>query len=188
MSRPPACRTSVHSCQSCRTLLLRTTPAGVTTCCSLSSGMLSSIMCYLMPLSSMFLFGAGWAASSSHGSMTPSPLSCTTLSGSAATRPMPPSRPWRTGSSATVRSVSSTSTPPFLNFVQGNLNVYDYNQNMKGFNDSIIDLGVDVPDCVLMNILRGLNKNYDHLLVIFTHTTPFPSFQRVHDDLCLEEI
>jgi hypothetical protein len=60
---------------------------------------------------------------------------------------------------------------------------------MNGFTDSLIDLGIDVPERVLvLNILRELNKNFDHLRAILTHMTPFPSFHKVHDDLCLEEI
>jgi hypothetical protein len=35
---------------------------------------------------------------------------------------------------------------------------------MKGFADSLSDLSVDVTDRVLvLNILRGLNKNFEHL-------------------------
>jgi hypothetical protein len=34
----------------------------------------------------------------------------------------------------------------FQNFVQGDLNVNGYCLKMKGFADSLIDLGVDVPD------------------------------------------
>jgi hypothetical protein len=42
--------------------------------------------------------------------------------------------------------------------------VNDYCLKTKGFADSLINLGVDVPDHVLiLNILRGLNKNFDHL-------------------------
>jgi hypothetical protein len=60
---------------------------------------------------------------------------------------------------------------------------------MKGFIDSLADLGLDITDRVLiLNILRRLNKNFEHLRAIFTHVTPFPSFQKVLDDLCLEEI
>jgi hypothetical protein len=77
----------------------------------------------------------------------------------------------------------------FWNFVQGDLNVNDYCLKMKGFTDSLIDLDVNVPDWVLvLNILRRLSKNFDHLRTMFTHTMSFPSFQKVHDDLCLEEI
>jgi hypothetical protein len=60
---------------------------------------------------------------------------------------------------------------------------------MKGFADSLSDLGVDVTDHILMlNVLRRLNKNFEHLRAIFTHVMPFLSFQKVLDDLCLEEI
>jgi hypothetical protein len=60
---------------------------------------------------------------------------------------------------------------------------------MKGFIDSLADLVVDVTDPVLvLNVLRGLNKNIEHLHSIFMHMMPFPSFQKVLDDLCLEEI
>jgi hypothetical protein len=77
----------------------------------------------------------------------------------------------------------------FRSFIQGDLSVNDYWRKMKGFADSLIDLGVDVTDRVFMlNVLRGLNKNFKHLCSIFMHATPFPSFQKVFDDLCLEEI
>jgi hypothetical protein len=77
----------------------------------------------------------------------------------------------------------------FQNFVQGDLNMNDYCLKMKGFADSLIDLGVDVLDCVfILNILCRLNKNFDHLRAIFMHTMSFTSFQKVHNDLCLEEI
>jgi hypothetical protein len=60
---------------------------------------------------------------------------------------------------------------------------------MKGFADSLAKLGVDITDRVLvLNVLRGLNKNFEHLCAIFTHMTPFWLFQKVLDDLCLEEI
>jgi hypothetical protein len=40
----------------------------------------------------------------------------------------------------------------------------------------------------MLNALCGLNKNIEHLCTIFTHATPFPSFQKLLDDFCLEEI
>jgi hypothetical protein len=65
----------------------------------------------------------------------------------------------------------------FRSFVQGDLSVNDYCRKMKGFTDSLADLSVDVTDRVLvLNVLRGLNKNFEHLRDIFTHATPFPSF------------
>jgi hypothetical protein len=77
----------------------------------------------------------------------------------------------------------------FRSFVQGDLSVNDYCQKMKAFANSLADHGVDVTDRVLvLNVLRGLNKNFKHLHAIFMHTTPFPMFYKVLDDLCLEEI
>jgi hypothetical protein len=77
----------------------------------------------------------------------------------------------------------------FRNFIQGDLNMNDYCRKMKGFTDSLNDLDAHVSDRVLvLNILRGLNKQYEHLCAIFTHTMPLPSFQKVCDDLCLKEI
>jgi hypothetical protein len=59
---------------------------------------------------------------------------------------------------------------------------------MNDFANSLVDL-VNITDRVLMlSILRRLNKNFEHLRTIFTHATPFPSFQKVLDDLYLEEI
>jgi hypothetical protein len=74
-------------------------------------------------------------------------------------------------------------------FVQGDLSINNYCWKMKGFTDSLADLSVDITNRVLvLNILRRLNKNFKHLHAIFTHAKPFPSFQKVPDDLCLEEI
>jgi len=66
----------------------------------------------------------------------------------------------------------------FWSFIQGDLGLNNYYRKMK-----------DVIDRVLvLNVLCLLNKNFEHLHAIFTHATPFPSFQNVLDDLCLEEI
>jgi hypothetical protein len=60
---------------------------------------------------------------------------------------------------------------------------------MNDFANSLVDLVVNITDRVLMlSILRRLNKNFEHLRTIFTHATPFSSFQKVLDDLYLEEI
>jgi hypothetical protein len=59
---------------------------------------------------------------------------------------------------------------------------------MDGFADSLTDLSVDITDHVLMlNVLCGLNKNFEHLHAIFTHVTPFPLFLKVLDDFCSRE-
>jgi hypothetical protein len=78
---------------------------------------------------------------------------------------------------------------PFRSFVQSDLSVSNYYQKMKGFADSVANLGVDVTNRIfVLNVLRRLNKNFEHLCTIFTHATPFPSFQKPLNDLCLEEI
>jgi hypothetical protein len=60
---------------------------------------------------------------------------------------------------------------------------------MKGFVDSLADFDVDITDRVLMlNILHGLNKNFELFHAIFTHAMSSPLFQKVLDNLCLEEI
>jgi hypothetical protein len=77
----------------------------------------------------------------------------------------------------------------FQSFVQGDLSINDYCRKMKGFTDSLADLGIDVIDHVLvLNVLHGLNKNFEHLHAIFMHVMPFSLFQKVLDDLYLEEI
>jgi hypothetical protein len=77
----------------------------------------------------------------------------------------------------------------FRSFVQDDLSINDYCWKMKGFAESFSDLSINVIDRVLvLNILCGLNKNFKHLRAIFTHAMPFLSFQKVLDDLCLEEI
>jgi hypothetical protein len=77
----------------------------------------------------------------------------------------------------------------FRSFVQGDLSVNDYRWKMNGFTDTLTDLDVDITDRVLvLNVLRGLNKNFEHLRAIFMNAAPFPSFQKVLKDLCLEEI
>jgi hypothetical protein len=76
----------------------------------------------------------------------------------------------------------------FRSFVQGDLSVNDYYWKMKGFTDSLAGLGSDVTNRILMlNVLRGLKKNFKHLCAIFTHAMPSPSFPKVLNDLCLEE-
>jgi hypothetical protein len=65
----------------------------------------------------------------------------------------------------------------FRSFVQGDLSINDYYRKMKGFTDCLTDLDVDVTDRVLLlNVLRGINKNFEHLRAIFTHVIPFLSF------------
>jgi uncharacterized membrane protein YgcG len=77
----------------------------------------------------------------------------------------------------------------FRNFVQGDLSVHEYCRKMKGFADMLADLDAAVSDHILvLTILRGLNKKFEHLRSIITRTVPFPSFQKIRDDLILEEL
>jgi hypothetical protein len=60
---------------------------------------------------------------------------------------------------------------------------------MKSMADSLADLSCTVFDRNhVLNVLRGLNKQYDHLRVIITCNTLFSSFHKVWDDLVLEEL
>jgi hypothetical protein len=64
----------------------------------------------------------------------------------------------------------------FRNFVQGDLSVSDYCSKMK----SMTHLSCVVSDRnLILNVLRGLNKWYDHLHAIITRSTPFPSFHTI---------
>jgi hypothetical protein len=60
---------------------------------------------------------------------------------------------------------------------------------MKRMADDHCDLGEHVEDHTLvLNILRGLNKKYDHVKRYLKRVRPFPSFHDVHNDLLLEEL
>jgi hypothetical protein len=60
---------------------------------------------------------------------------------------------------------------------------------MKAMADSLGDLDCPVSDRnLVLNILRGLNKKYEHLQAIITRSRPFPSFLKLRDDLVLEEL
>jgi hypothetical protein len=51
---------------------------------------------------------------------------------------------------------------------------------MKSMADSLADLSCTVFDRNhVLNVLRGLNKQYDHLRVIITFNTLFSSFHKV---------
>lgn len=87
---------------------------------------------------------------------------------------------------------SETHAPPrrhVRNFVQGDLSMNDYCRKIKAMADSLRDLGCKVSDRnLILNVLRGLNKRYEHLRAIITRSIPFPTFHKVRDDLVLEEL
>jgi hypothetical protein len=60
---------------------------------------------------------------------------------------------------------------------------------MKSMADSLGNHGCVVFDHnLILNVLQGLNKWYDRIRAIITHSTSFPTFHKVRDDLVLEEI
>jgi hypothetical protein len=68
----------------------------------------------------------------------------------------------------------------FRNFVQGDLSVSDYCLKMKSMADSLDNLSCVVSERnLILNILRGLNKQYNHLQAIIMHITLFLTFHKV---------
>jgi hypothetical protein len=68
----------------------------------------------------------------------------------------------------------------FRNFVLGDLSVSDYCRKLKSMADSLGDLVYMVSyRNLILNVLRGLNKQYNHLQAIITCSMPFPTFHKV---------
>jgi hypothetical protein len=60
---------------------------------------------------------------------------------------------------------------------------------MKGMADDLRALGETVIDHhLVLNLLQGLNKSFDHIKIFINLSQLFPSFHIVHNDLKLEEI
>jgi hypothetical protein len=77
----------------------------------------------------------------------------------------------------------------FRAFKQGDLSVRDYRCRMKGIADDLRALGEIVTDRhLVLNLLQGLNKKFDHMKIFIKRWQPFPSFHTVCNDLELEEI
>jgi hypothetical protein len=77
----------------------------------------------------------------------------------------------------------------FCNFVQGDLPMTDYCRKMKAMADSLHNLDFEVFDRnLVLNVLRGLNKRYEHLQPIIMRSRLFPTSLKVRDDLVLEEL
>jgi hypothetical protein len=77
----------------------------------------------------------------------------------------------------------------FHNFLQGDLSVSDYCHKMKSMALSLGNLGCMFSGRnLILNVLRGLNKWYDHLWVIIMRITPFLTFHMAQDELVLKEI
>jgi hypothetical protein len=77
----------------------------------------------------------------------------------------------------------------FSTFKQGDLSVCDYCRRIKGMADDLRALGETVTDRhLILNLLQGLNKKFDHMKIFIKRSQPFPSFHTVRNDLELEEI
>jgi hypothetical protein len=60
---------------------------------------------------------------------------------------------------------------------------------MKGMADDLHALGETVTDChLILNLLQGLNKRFDHMKIFIKWSQSFPSFHIDHNDLKFEEI
>jgi hypothetical protein len=77
----------------------------------------------------------------------------------------------------------------FCIFKQDDINVIDYCCKMKGMIDDLRTLGKTIIDHhLVLNLLRDLNKNYDHMNSFIKRTQSLPSFHTIRNDLTLEEI
>jgi hypothetical protein len=60
---------------------------------------------------------------------------------------------------------------------------------MKGMADNLRALGETITDRhLILNLLQGLNKWFDHIKIFIKWLQPFPSFHTICNDLELEEI
>jgi hypothetical protein len=60
---------------------------------------------------------------------------------------------------------------------------------MKGMADNLRALGETITDRhLILNLLQGLNKWFDHIKIFIKRSQPFPSFHTICNDLELEEI
>jgi hypothetical protein len=60
---------------------------------------------------------------------------------------------------------------------------------MKGMADDLRTLGETITNRhLVLNLLQGLNKSFDHMKIFIKQSQLFPSFHTVRNDLELEEI
>ena len=77
----------------------------------------------------------------------------------------------------------------FRLFEQGDLSITDYCRRMKSMADDLGDLGEVIQDRTLvLNVLRGLNERYSHMVALLKRSRLFPTFDEVRNDLLLEEL
>jgi hypothetical protein len=59
---------------------------------------------------------------------------------------------------------------------------------MKGTVDDLHALGETITDHhLILNLLQGLNKRFDHMKIFIKRLQPFPSFHTIRNDLKLDE-
>jgi hypothetical protein len=74
-------------------------------------------------------------------------------------------------------------------FKQDDLSVSDYCHRMKGMADDPRALGETIIDShLVLNLLQGMNKRFDHMKIFIKRSRSFPFFHTVRNDLELEEI
>jgi hypothetical protein len=77
----------------------------------------------------------------------------------------------------------------FRVFKQGDISINDYYRKMKGMANDMCILSETITDWhLILNLLHGLNKKYDHMKNFIKHSHVFPSFHVVRNDLKLKEI
>jgi hypothetical protein len=77
----------------------------------------------------------------------------------------------------------------FWLLVQSDLSVDNYCGRMKPMVDDLCNLDEHVEDHTLvLQVLRGLNKKYDHVKTYMKRAQQFPSFHDFRNDLLLEEL
>jgi hypothetical protein len=77
----------------------------------------------------------------------------------------------------------------FHAFKQGDLSISDYYRRMKGMTHDVRALGETVTNYhIVLNLLHGMNKRFDHMKIFIKRLQSFPSFHTVHNNLELEEI
>jgi hypothetical protein len=60
---------------------------------------------------------------------------------------------------------------------------------MKGMDDDLRVLGETITDChLVLNLLQGLNKRFNHMKIFIRRSQSFPSFHTIRNDLELKEI
>jgi hypothetical protein len=77
----------------------------------------------------------------------------------------------------------------FRAFKQDDFSIHDYCRRMKGMTDNLRALGETITDRhLVLNLLQGLNKRFNHMKIFIKRSQPFSSFHTIRNDLELEKI